>query len=313
MGIRLLPCAAVFLLALTCIPAEAQVPAPMFMLENVKPPAGLLQPDGTPLPLRLTWRYSPQGPMAATTWTPDEATIHWVLSCEAPSLLLNGPQTSEITFAPGESPYTGEVAFTLAAGTGTPGLRLLGCELSGKVDKTTTQAESNVDRISFQVAVDYEGAVAAQVADRVAEAAPEAPLVYRVHVVSLGNAQGNLHLELVGLPDGWSATAPEPVVLDSGAETDLDVVVHSPSGALWTNSEQPFVLRAWTVATLDSEKLSHATTVDLLARSRGIDATSPSGGLAILALAGLGAGAVLLVRRRRGRGPPQSPSGPSGP
>lgn len=306
MRIRLLPCAALFLLALTWLPAEAQMPPPTFSFEHMKVPAAPLQPGGAPSPVQFTWRYFPQGPMGSAGWGPGSATIRWNASCEA-GLEAKGPATSEITFAPAASSYAGDATFTIAAPAGAPGLRLIPCEISGKVDKTAAQPESNVYKQVVQVVVDYDGAIAAQVAQKVVEAAPRSSLLYRVHVVSLANAQGNLHLELVGLEGGWSATAPKPVVLEAGAETDVDVVVHNPAGALWTNSEQPFTVRAWTVSTLDNSKVGEPTTVDLLARSRGIDATSPSGGLAGLALAGLGAGAVLLVRRRRGQEPPSGP------
>lgn len=284
--------------------AGDMVPPPALSLSVDLSNATALTPEANAHTIEVDWQYMfPSQAQAAAAAAYGATTIHWEPppACDSPGIIISGPSITMVPFSGPSTQYSfsGSTAFHVAASRDAPGLQVIRCDFSAYAEEAGPSVPaSNLAVLPISVTVAFHGSVEATTPAPHLMASPDAPMIFQVEIRSTSNAKAIVEIEAVDLAKGWTVTAPRRIVLEPGAQRQVDVIVHTPDGQLWTDSREDIALRLTPIAELDESRQGEPSTLALVAESRGIDVVSPSGGLALLGLVAA-AGLLGWARLRR--------------
>ncbi|MEA3137087.1 MAG: hypothetical protein QOC71_1368 [Thermoplasmata archaeon] len=280
--------------------AAAQGPTPDLTLGDpaVSGPAGIPLAPATAT-LAAPWTYTFEDPAsAAAVLAAGNVSIAWSLDCGETGLRLMGDATTPLSYAPGQSEYTGTAMLAIAASEDSLGDEGLDCTLVAEA-RGLADATSAASEVLFHPFVAFQGRIEVTAPAPQRKAGPDKIIPFEVEVKNLGNARTVVVFEVADPATGkWAFLVPDPVVVERGQSKSVTFSVATPYHNGPNSGATDILLRATPVSSLDGDIRGPTVEVPLRAAFGGLYIPGPSPALLFGALA---FAAVAMRGSRRSR------------
>lgn len=203
----------------------------------------------------------------------------------SPYIIVIGSLSTAITTGAADGTSTdtkpGKISFAIALKPDAPGLETLKCDFSLKAAagaNPSTAPESNVLAMSVTAKGTYIPLIQANVANgKLKTTGPQKEVPYQLELTNFGNAKTVINFRIADEPSGgnWEALAPEAITLNTeqsglGNRQTIPFLVSTTYKNGWNNAVGGYTLELTPIAFNDPEQKGTPTTVNVLARVRGV-------------------------------------------
>ena len=251
------------------------------------PSSPTLRPGADTAPIELKFKYTPQQVQAGALSSAAQPNIIVTATPGAcsPYILVIGSLTTSVQLGPNDASSNtakdGKIAFTVALKPDAPGLEALKCDFTLKAGagyQASAVPESNPLAASFTVKGTYVPLIQANVANgKLKTTGPQKEVPYQLELTNFGNAKTVVNFRISDEPKGgnWEALAPEQITLNTeqsglGNKQTIPFIVSTTYKNGWNNAVGGYTLELTPVAFIDQEQKGTPTTVNVLARVRGV-------------------------------------------
>lgn len=303
-------------LALALLVAFVVAPGAQAQNSNLQPgdppTSPTLRPGADTATIELKFEYTPQNVQAGALSGQAQPNIIVTATPGAcsPYILVIGSLTTSVQLgaadASSTTPKEGKISFQVALKPDAPGLEALKCDFTLKAGagyNAATVPESNPLAASFTVKGTYVPLIQANVANgKLKTTGPQKEVPYQLELTNFGNAKTVVNFRIADEPGGgnWEALAPEQVTLNTeqsglGNRQTIPFIVSTTYKNGWNNAVGGYTLELTPVAFIDQEQKGTPTTVNVLARVRGVYVPGVEPFLLVAAVLG----AALVARMTR--------------
>ena len=252
------------------------------------PASPTLRPGADTAAITMNFKYSPQqtqtGALAGTA-QPNIIVTATQGACSS-YILVIGSLTTSVPIQPQDasgssSTKDANIVFQVGLKPDAPGLEALQCSFSVKAaagNPPNALPESNTITQSITVKGTYVPLIQANVANgKLKTTGPQKEVPYQLELTNFGNAKTVVNFKITDEPAGgkWNALAPEQVTLNTeqsglGNKQTIPFLVSTTYKNGWNNAVGGYTLELTPIAFIDPEQKGTPTTVNVLARVRGV-------------------------------------------
>jgi hypothetical protein len=251
------------------------------------PASPTLRPGADTANVALNVKYAPYNPQAgplAGQAQPNIIITATPGTC-SPYILVIGSLSTSVSITATDStatdPKDAAINFQVALKPDAPGLETLKCDFNVKAEagaNPSVAPESNTLTQSITVKGTYIPLIQANVANgKLKTTGPQKEVPYQLELTNFGNAKTVVSFRITDEPKGskWEALAPEAVTLNTeqsglGNKQTIPFIVSTTYKNGWNNAVGGYTLELTPTAFIDPESKGTPTTVNVLARVRGV-------------------------------------------
>ncbi|MHB1261368.1 MAG: hypothetical protein ACYC2H_06600 [Thermoplasmatota archaeon] len=278
--------ALVLLVAFVVVPsAQAQTNANLAANGIPTTTPSVIRPGSEAANVKIPFKYStasnPQNLVGGVSPT---VTVTATQKQCSPYIIIVGSTSTNVQLNPSgaatPAAVPGEIAFQVTLKPDAPGLETLECKFDLQAAAVNDQAltASNILPTGITVQGQYVPLIQANVANgKLKSAGPQKEVPYQLELTNFGNAKTVVSFAITNEPSSgkWEALAPEQVTLNSeqsglGNKQTIPFIVSTTYKNGWNNAVGGYTLELTPVAFIDPEAKGTPSTVNVLARVRGV-------------------------------------------